>query len=143
MGFLTGLINIATKVLPSIGTGVISGVKDFIGRMDDSLLPLDNSTSSKSFAVSADWYRKFYFNWKKDSMDSSKERSIKFNTSYSHPLQSTLIWQIQHGKFPMGIPPMSIFKFRDTGIKPIPLKIANTSGTKSSLFFLECRLTNI
>lgn len=50
MGFLTGLINIATKVLPSVGEGIIAGVKDFASRMGDSLL--SSSTSDMSGAVS-------------------------------------------------------------------------------------------
>lgn len=63
MGFLTSILTTVTKFLPSIGTGIVSGIKagvqDAASRMGDSLL--SSSTSDMSGAVRT--YRNQYSFW--------------------------------------------------------------------------------
>lgn len=139
MGFLTGLLTAATKFLPSIGTGILEGIKagvqDAASRMGDSLL--SSSTSDMSGAVST--YRKQYSFW-------SSQKPMGPYARFDKRLFEMTKVGGKYGVKPMGYSQILrdlINKKPDAIGLPIGLQIpAIMSRGQNSLFFPEYRMTN-
>lgn len=130
MGFLSGIINIATKVLPSVGEGIIAGVKHFASNMDDSLL--SSSTSDMSGAVRT--YRNQYSFW-------SSQKPMGPSARFDKRLFEMTKVGGKYGVKPMGyfVDPVSGL-LSHTGFHPLNPTIM--SRGQNSLFFPERRITN-
>lgn len=132
MGFLTSILTTVTRFLPSIGTGIVAGVKagvqDAASRMGDSLL--SSSTSDMSGAVNT--YRKQYSFW-------SSRKPMGY---FDDPFRGCIL--NPHGGYnekliakPMGFLPKDLL--RNNKIPSIPTMM---SRGQNSLFSSEHRITN-
>ena len=139
MGFLTGLLTAATKFLPSIGTGILEGIKagvqDAASRMGDSLL--SSSTSDMSGAVST--YRKQYSFW---SSQKPMGPYARFDKRLFEMTKVGGKYGVNPNTKPMGflsnLIPKNI-KADAVGLPIIPLRM---SRGQTSLFSSEYRMTN-
>lgn len=122
MGFLTSILTTVTRFLPSIGTGIVAGVKagvqDAASRMGDSLL--SSSTSDMSGAVNT--YRKQYSFW-------SSQKPMGPYARFDKRLFEMTKVGGKYGVKPMGFLPKDLF--RNSNLPSIPTMM---SRGQNSLF---------